>query len=958
MHASIRSSMQRVWFTVLGTMFCLSVCSRSVSAQQPLHQRIDDVFARTAIGPVAPAADDFTFARRVHLDLIGRIPSAAETRAFLADTPETRRTSLVDRLLNSPEYPRHMANVFDVMLMERRGGKHIKSDEFRAWLRSAFEQNTPFHTLASEVIAADTSTGKNPAAAFIMERDAEPNLVTREVSRMFFGRDLQCAQCHDHPNVDDYKQEDYYGVFAFVNRTSLFQPDKKKPAVLSEAADGQASFKSVFTERAAFTSPRMPGEPEFVEPIFVAGDEYKVRPTKTVAAVPKFSRRMKLAELVATGQNEYFRRNIANRLWAYVMGRGLVHPVDMHHSANPPSNPEMMALLADEIAAMNFDVKNFLRELVLTQAYQRSHNADQSESVSADEIAAAISQLEQLKEAAEAASTKKEEEAAAALDSLDKAIAAAEPIRAAWAKLRSTATSAAAKHATAVTTRDTKQAALNQKQSLSGDLTAIIGHIQKATAAIGESKELTSAANLLKTKSEKLNAESKKLQTELEAAIKAATATADALSKANVAEAAEREKLAPLTQAMRDQRKALVKSLSESQQAWEQVTHAEKKNEFLNGLLILTKANRDLPATNQQIAVAQSKRSGAAEAMVDAEQEMAEVSAAVADMETDHRAKEQFVSGLQNEMAQRQKSQQLLTESLGRLEAAAKLLSDGSLAGSSAVIRRSSEALASSVEKTQAEMNKANKDLVRLTAELDEMQKQATQTQQRAAAAKEELGKIESEIARLRKQLEELQQAATESGKVVAEKTTIQFQQRPIESLTPEQLAWSILQASGQVDRQIAADLAKLNKEKPLTDEQKADAAAVAKRAEDAREAARVNLEKQVASFVNLFGAESGQPQDSFFATVDQALFFANGSQIRGWLAPSGDNLTGRLLKLESAEALAEELYLSMLIRQPTKEEISDVQQYLSSRGEDSRKDAVQELAWALVTSAEFRFQF
>ena len=107
---------------------------------------------------------------------------------------------------------------------------------------------------------------------------------------------------------------------------------------------------------------------------------------------------------------------------------------------------------------------------------------------------------------------------------------------------------------------------------------------------------------------------------------------------------------------------------------------------------------------------------------------------------------------------------------------------------------------------------------------------------------------------------------------------------------------------------------------------------------------------------MKLFGAESGQPQDSFFATVDQALFFANGSQIRGWLSPAGENLTGRLLKIEAAPELASELYLSTLVRQPTAEEVKDVEGYLAARGEQKR-EAVQELAWALITSAEFRFQ-
>ena len=264
MHASICSQWQSFWFALIGTSVCLIVTPVSIFAQETLHEKIDRTFAETTVGPPAAPVDDYTFARRIHLDLIGRIPTSTETLAFVAGTSPDRRVELVDRLLASSDYARHMASVFDVMLMERRGGKHVKSDAFRSWLQTGFEQNKPFHQLASDLIAADTSDGKNTNAAFLLERDAEPNLLTREISRMFFGRDVQCAQCHDHPNVADYKQEDYYGIYAFVNRTSLFQPDKKKPAVLSEAADGQAPFKSVFTDRSAFTAPRLPGSAETI----------------------------------------------------------------------------------------------------------------------------------------------------------------------------------------------------------------------------------------------------------------------------------------------------------------------------------------------------------------------------------------------------------------------------------------------------------------------------------------------------------------------------------------------------------------------------------------------------------------------------------------------------------------------------------------------------------------------
>src|SRR6185436_13139174 len=108
------------------------------------------------------------------------------------------------------------------------------------------------------------------------------------------------------------------------------------------------------------------------EPFFLPGEEYQVAPADNVKSVPKFSRRAKLAELTTNGSNEAFNRNIVNRLWAHMFGRGLVHPLDLQHPENPASTPELLRLLAQQFVAMNFDMRAFLREIALSKAYQRS----------------------------------------------------------------------------------------------------------------------------------------------------------------------------------------------------------------------------------------------------------------------------------------------------------------------------------------------------------------------------------------------------------------------------------------------------------------------------------------------------------------------------------------------------------------------------------------------------------
>src|SRR5262249_50189400 len=120
------------------------------------------------------------------------------------------------------------------------------------------------------------------------------------------------------------------------------------------------------------TGPRLPGGPLLKEPKFAKGKEYVVAPAKGVAPVPAFSRRARLAELITAPDNAQFRRTAANRLWALMLGRGLIEPADAHHPANPPSHPELLQALADELAASKFDVKGMLRQIALSETYQRS----------------------------------------------------------------------------------------------------------------------------------------------------------------------------------------------------------------------------------------------------------------------------------------------------------------------------------------------------------------------------------------------------------------------------------------------------------------------------------------------------------------------------------------------------------------------------------------------------------
>ncbi len=354
----------------------------AVAAEKPsLHQRIDQFVAAGSpdfTGVTAPLAADAEFLRRVYLDLTGTIPSAEVARAFFKDASPDKRRAVIDRLLASPEHARHLAHVLDVMLMERRADKNVPRAQWLEYLRTSVAENKPWDKLVNEILSSDGVDPKTrPAAKFFLDRDGEPNLITRDISRLFLGTNFQCCQCHDHPVVDDYKQEHYYGLFAFVSRSAVLPDPALKLSVLAEKGDGEVTFQSVFDKAKVTktTGPRLPNGSPLKEPMIEKGKEYVVAPAKGVRHIPAYSRRARLGPELTAATDVQFARNAANRLWALMMGRGVVHPLDLDYRLNPPSHPELLADLTDELLALKFDMRAFLRELALSQTYQRSSEA-------------------------------------------------------------------------------------------------------------------------------------------------------------------------------------------------------------------------------------------------------------------------------------------------------------------------------------------------------------------------------------------------------------------------------------------------------------------------------------------------------------------------------------------------------------------------------------------------------
>ncbi|MFP6667682.1 MAG: DUF1549 domain-containing protein [Pirellulales bacterium] len=837
-------------------VFCvlLSLVSVAVS-QEPLHGRIDQLIAQLHSGPEVPTATDAEFIRRVSLDLVGMIPTAEEARKFIDDQSPNKRSKLVDQLLASPAYVRHMVNVFDVMLMERRADKYLKGGEWQKYLLASFEQNKPYDQLAREILGADGVDEKlRGPAKFYLEREVEPNLLTREIGRMFFGMDLQCAQCHDHPIVDDYLQSDYYGVYAFISRSYKFQPDAKKPAVVAEKAEGDAKYKSVFTAEEGTTPPRLPGEVEVEDPTFAKGDEYTVKPDpkkKNIRPIPKYSRRAQLAALATDGSNHAFNRNIVNRLWAHVMGRGLVSPVDMHHFDNPPAHPELLDLLATEFVAMKFDVKAFVRELTLSRTYQRGIQlpADLNPHIAAarensPSLAAALVQheqsIEQLKQTVTAAR-------AHLLD----AKKAAAPIEEEWKKVDDALAIANKAANDAAKALEDAQQQLSEKRPVAKLLEEAAAKAKLAADKLPEDKDVAAVLKTLRTKQQQVFGQVEQLAkrvTERTPVVQAASqkqteaqATADAVA------------------AKRKEPKQKVDT------ARSQLLASQTDTERLK--TVTSQVKKQVAKTAATVAVAES-------------------------------------------LAKLSKCQSLVDQLQPQLASAQQTLEQ--------------------VAQQNAE------ELVRV-------------------AAREKAAEIAVQLEDATKNLSEAREYVAVTRDLVAESWSSDFCIAPVQPLSPEQIAWSVIQATGQWDRQRIASKAELDKKSPPKPEEQTDAAKVAARKLQIEMAAYGKLKPIVDKFIGLYGGGSGQPQNEFFATVDQALFFANGGEVRGWLAASGGNLTDRLVKMDDPKAIAEELYLSVLTRRPTDEEAADVQQYLSSRPEE-KSAVVQEMAWALLTSAEFRF--
>ncbi len=373
----------------------------------------DALWATAGVSP-APAASDEEFLRRVSIDVIGRIPTPEEAERFLADAGADKRTRLAEQLLASPEYTEHWADVaLDLFVGNefRKPGLEKRLDP-RAFFVSAFRDNKPYDQMVREMLTFSGEIQPSGPGVFVAShvKGGGPEMMASTTARLFLGVQIQCAQCHDHPYDDRYKQEDFYGLVAYFARTRTKQeriaaaaapapvpgaaaapnpaPSSSMTATsMTATAGGDTAAAPAGATAAAPAGGGMVGAAKdgADDKIFTvfekpngqakfkksgADKETVVQPRffgREIPPLPGEGRRDTLARAVLA--SDLFAKTVVDRTWAQLFGRGIVEPWDDLGGEHDPKHPALLVSLADDFRASGYDVKHLIRLLVLSRAY-------------------------------------------------------------------------------------------------------------------------------------------------------------------------------------------------------------------------------------------------------------------------------------------------------------------------------------------------------------------------------------------------------------------------------------------------------------------------------------------------------------------------------------------------------------------------------------------------------------
>jgi hypothetical protein len=319
----------------------------------PIHNFIDDKMVGKwkdlGLTPSDLCSDEVFF-RRIHLDTIGTLPTPAEVRAFLADKSADKRTKAIDKVLSRPEFVDFWALKWgDLLRINRDFLQDRGMWSFHNWVRGQIRDQKPIDEMVRDIITAEGSTfTEGPANFYMVSRN--PADWAEAASQTFLGVRITCAKCHHHP-FEKWSQDDYYGMAAFFVRLGTKNSQEF----------GLFGRETVvyLKDKGEQTHPRKGG---VVKPHPLDGPDMD----------DPLDRRVKLAEWMTSPANAFFARNIVNRFWGYMMGRGLVEPLDDMRQTNPASNPELLDALAADFVKHKYDLKHLLRTIMNSRAYQLS----------------------------------------------------------------------------------------------------------------------------------------------------------------------------------------------------------------------------------------------------------------------------------------------------------------------------------------------------------------------------------------------------------------------------------------------------------------------------------------------------------------------------------------------------------------------------------------------------------
>ena len=335
----------------------------SLARRNYIDELIYSKLATQHIEP-SPEVNESLFLRRVHQDLIGRLPTAEEARLYLNSQAANKREELVDTLLERREYADHWAGYWADLLRPNPYRVGIKAVlNYDNWIRQQFRDNIPYDQFVRKLVTAQGSTWQNGAATMFRDRRS-PDEITTIVSQLFLGIRLECAKCHHHP-FESYSQDNFYEFAAYFARVG------RKGTGLSPPISGGEEI--VMTVESGEVKHPISGETLNASPLYPAKHNNTDEDP-----------RQNFANWLTSKENDYFAKVQVNRLWSALMGRGLVEPVDDLRSTNPATNPQLLDALAKDFQDSGYDQKHILKRIALSRVY--SHQSIATTSNASDRV--------------------------------------------------------------------------------------------------------------------------------------------------------------------------------------------------------------------------------------------------------------------------------------------------------------------------------------------------------------------------------------------------------------------------------------------------------------------------------------------------------------------------------------------------------------------------------------------